>query len=170
MPVQTLVNEPKCSDDGPRPDAGVGRTIGSAARRGAFTIAAPHWPRSARSLANKENKLSNAAPTDVSAAESPSREQLAHSLYEAAELEHCILCIYLYAAFSLKQGVAEGLTAQESEAVARWQRVLIDVAVEEMGHTVAVWNLTSALGLSPRIGRQNFPLDERTKSASAVML
>jgi len=28
-----------------------------------------------------------------------------------------------------------------------------------MGHLVAVWNITSALGASPRIGRANFPLD-----------
>ena len=33
------------------------------------------------------------------------------------------------------------------------------VAIEEMGHLAAVWNITSALGGSPRFGRTNFPLD-----------
>jgi hypothetical protein len=40
----------------------------------------------------------------------PSREQLIHSLYEAAELEHNLMCTYLYAAFSLKTGAEEELT------------------------------------------------------------
>ena len=40
----------------------------------------------------------------------PSREQLLHALYEAAELEHNLMCTYLYAAFSLKSGTDEGLT------------------------------------------------------------
>src|SRR3954447_21656355 len=88
----------------------------------------------------------------------PSREQLLHSLYEAAELEHNLMCTYLYAAFSLRQGEAEGLSAGEAEAVERWRREIIAVAVEEMGHLVAVWNITAALGGAPRIGRGNFPL------------
>jgi ferritin-like protein len=37
--------------------------------------------------------------------------------------------------------------------------MLMDAAVQEMGHLVAVWNITSALGASPRIGRANFLLD-----------
>ncbi|MBV8878274.1 MAG: CDGSH iron-sulfur domain-containing protein [Gammaproteobacteria bacterium] len=41
----------------------------------------------------------------------------------------------------------------------RWRSVLLDVAIQEMGHLAAVWNITSALGASPRIGRTNFPLD-----------
>ena len=89
----------------------------------------------------------------------PAREQLLHTLYEAAELEHNLMCTYLYAAFSLKRGVEEGLSAVEAEAVQRWRREIIDVAVEEMGHLVAMWNLTAALGGTPRFGRTNFPLD-----------
>jgi CDGSH-type Zn-finger protein/uncharacterized Fe-S cluster protein YjdI len=89
----------------------------------------------------------------------PTREQLIHSLYEAAELEHDLMCAYLYAAFSLKDGEAEGLSADEAAAVARWRRTIIDVAIDEMGHLVAVWNITSAVGGAPRFGRTNFPLD-----------
>ena len=40
-----------------------------------------------------------------------SRESLVHQLYEAAELEHNLMCTYLYAAFSLKSGTEEGLSA-----------------------------------------------------------
>ncbi len=99
----------------------------------------------------------------------PSREQLLHSLYEAAELEHNLMCTYLYAAFSLKEGEAEGLQPQEAEAVARWRREITAVAVEEMGHLVAVWNITAALGGAPRIGRGNFPLDPGYLPARVVV-
>src|ERR1043166_4413736 len=89
----------------------------------------------------------------------PSREQLIHRLYEAAELEHCLMCTYLYAAFSLRSGTQEGLKENEAAAVEDWRRAILRVAVEEMGHLAAVWNITSALGGAPRFGRGNFPLD-----------
>ena len=88
-----------------------------------------------------------------------SREQLIHALYEAAELEHNLMCTYLYAAFSLKRGKGEGLSAAEATAVERWRASMMQVAVGEMGHLAAVWNITTAIGGAPRIGRVNFPLD-----------
>ena len=98
-----------------------------------------------------------------------SRESLIHQLYEAAELEHNLMCTYLYAAFSLKCGTEEGLSTAEAEAVARWRRTILSVAVEEMGHLTAVWNITAALGGSPRFGRMNFPLDPGALPASVIV-
>ena len=97
------------------------------------------------------------------------REAVLHALYEAAELEHNLMCTYLYAAFSLKDGEADGLTGEESEAVSRWRQSLMGVAIEEMGHLAAVWNITSALGGTPRIGRTNFPIDPGLLPASVVV-
>jgi len=97
------------------------------------------------------------------------REAVLHALYEAAELEHNLMCTYLYAAFSLKEKGDASLNAEEAEAVERWRRTLIGVAIEEMGHLVAVWNITSALGGSPRFGRTNFPLDMGYLPASVVV-
>jgi CDGSH-type Zn-finger protein/uncharacterized Fe-S cluster protein YjdI len=99
----------------------------------------------------------------------PTREQLLHALYEAAELEHNLMCTYLYSAFSLRDGEAEGLSHAEAEAVARWRRTILAVAVEEMGHLTAIWNITSALGGSPRFGRGNFPLDAGYLPAGVVV-
>ncbi|HKO46182.1 MAG TPA: ferritin-like domain-containing protein [Polyangiaceae bacterium] len=99
----------------------------------------------------------------------PTREQLVHLLYEAAELEHTLMCTYLYAAFSLRDGEAEGLSASEALAVAGWRRVIIDVAIEEMSHLAAVWNITAALGGAPRFGRGNFPLDPGNLPAGIVV-
>src|SRR6187455_404837 len=98
-----------------------------------------------------------------------SREALIHQLYEAAELEHNLMCTYLYAAFSLRLGTEEGLTAEEADATARWRRDILKVAIEEMGHLTAVWNITAALGGSPRFGRLNFPLDPGGLTASVVV-
>jgi CDGSH-type Zn-finger protein/uncharacterized Fe-S cluster protein YjdI len=97
------------------------------------------------------------------------RSHVINALYEAAELEHNLMCTYLYAAFSLKSGEEEGLTAEQASAVRRWRRVLLDVAIEEMGHLTAVWNITSALGSNPRVGRTNFPLDPGYLPAGIVV-
>jgi CDGSH-type Zn-finger protein/uncharacterized Fe-S cluster protein YjdI len=105
------------------------------------------------------------------AADSPllQREVLLHALYEAAELEHNLMCTYLYAAASLRDGQEEGLSAEAAAAVRRWKQTLLAVAIEEMGHLAAVWNITSALGGSPRFGRTNFPLDPGYLPASVVV-
>src|SRR3984885_1444310 len=97
------------------------------------------------------------------------REEILHALYEAAELEHNLMCTYLYAAFSLKDSEAEGLRAEEVAAVRRWRSELIKVSVEEMGHLTAVWNITAALGGAPRFGRGNFPLDVGNLPASVTV-
>jgi CDGSH-type Zn-finger protein/uncharacterized Fe-S cluster protein YjdI len=99
----------------------------------------------------------------------PTREQLVNALYEAAELEHNLMCTYLYAAFSLRDGEAEGLSAEEAEAVARWRRAILDVAIDEMGHLTAVWNITAGIGGAPRFGRGNFPLDPGYLPAGVVV-
>ena len=66
-------------------------------------------------------------------------------------------------------GTEEGLSAAEADATARWRRAILKVAVEEMGHLTAVWNITAALGGSPRFGRMNFPLDPGGLPASVVV-
>lgn len=99
----------------------------------------------------------------------PSREQLFHALSEAAEIEHCLMCTYLYAAFSLKSAAADGLASRQLEAVQRWRQQILEIAAEEMGHLVAVWNIMSALGGAPRLGRSNFPLDPGNLPAGIVV-
>jgi hypothetical protein len=85
------------------------------------------------------------------------REALIYMLCEAAELEHGIMCQYLFAAFSLKQGEDEGLTADELETVTGWRRAIFHVATEEMLHLALVHNLLSAIGAAPHFGRPNLP-------------
>jgi ferritin-like protein len=85
------------------------------------------------------------------------REALIYMLCQAAELEHGIMCQYLFAAFSLKQGADEGLTPEELEAVTRWRRTIAHVATEEMLHLALVQNVLSAIGAAPHLTRPNLP-------------
>ena len=85
------------------------------------------------------------------------REALIYMLCEAAELEHGIMCQYLYAAFSLKQSEDEGLTAAEAAAAQRWRKQISHVATQEMLHLSLVQNLLSAIGGAPHMSRPNFP-------------
>src|SRR3954471_21976110 len=85
------------------------------------------------------------------------REALIYMLCQAAELEHGIMCQYLFAAFSLKQSTGEGLTPEELEAVTRWRRTIAHVATEEMLHLALVQNVLSAIGAAPHLTRPNLP-------------
>jgi CDGSH-type Zn-finger protein/truncated hemoglobin YjbI len=85
------------------------------------------------------------------------REALIYMLCEAAELEHGIMCQYLFAAFSLKESQDEGLTPDELAAVTRWQRQILSVAAGEMLHLALVHNLLSAIGMAPHLSRPNLP-------------
>jgi hypothetical protein len=86
------------------------------------------------------------------------REQLIHVLTEAAEIEHNLLCSYLYAAFSMKRGVEEGLSSTEAAAVSRWRESVMSVALEEMAHLALVNNLLVFVGGAPHFNRPNFPV------------
>ena len=78
-------------------------------------------------------------------------------LCQAAELEHGIMCQYLFAAFSLKESGDERLTPDELAAVTRWQRQILSVAAGEMLHLALVHNLLSAIGAAPHLSRPNLP-------------
>ncbi len=85
------------------------------------------------------------------------RDQLILMLAEAAEIEQCLMCTYLYAAFSLKQGVDEDVTLDEWSAVKRWRAEIIAIATEEMLHLALVNNLLIAIGSQPHFRHYSFP-------------
>ncbi len=85
------------------------------------------------------------------------REALIYMLCEAAELEHAIMCQYLFAAFSLKHSEQERLSGGELAAVGRWRQQVSHVATQEMLHLALVHNLLSAIGAAPHMSRPNLP-------------
>ena len=66
------------------------------------------------------------------------REALIYTLGKAAELEHLIMLQYLFAAFSLKQNVNEGLSTETLAAVQRWRKTLLSIGEQEMLHLALV--------------------------------
>src|ERR1700739_3018972 len=66
------------------------------------------------------------------------REALIYMLCEASELEHGIMCQYLFAAFSMKQSADEGLTQTQLAAVQRWRQQISHIATQEMLHLALV--------------------------------
>ena len=87
-----------------------------------------------------------------------SREQLVNMLAEAAEVEHNLMCCYLYAAFAIKTREDDGLTAEQLAATRSWRASMIAVSVEEMGHLALVCNLLCAVGGAAHLARMNFPI------------
>jgi hypothetical protein len=85
------------------------------------------------------------------------REALIYMLCLASELEHAIMCQYLYAAFSLKQTLDEGLTEPQLQSVDRWRQSVAHVATQEMLHLALVQNLLTSIGAAPHLSRPNLP-------------
>ena len=85
------------------------------------------------------------------------RKELAYVLCQGAELEHGLMCEYLYAAFSLKGAAGPGLGAGQVEAVERWRGVVLAIAREEMLHWAVVQNLLTAVGSAPYVSRPHMP-------------
>jgi hypothetical protein len=87
-----------------------------------------------------------------------SREELVYLLGQASEIEHGLLCEYIYAQFSLKRSVDEGVTEPQLERIKAWEQTLIDIAKQEMLHLALATNILTAVGAAPHFERPNFPI------------
>lgn len=89
------------------------------------------------------------------------RSQLIYALTEAAQLEHVLMCQYLFAGASLKTHVSELASGprryQQIELIRYWKRKLFEIAREEMQHLAMAMNLLVAVGGQPTFERPNFP-------------
>jgi Ferritin-like len=85
------------------------------------------------------------------------RSDLLTLLSEACEIEHGLACSYLYSAFSMKQSLDEGITAEEQQHIRKWASQIFYIASQEMLHLSQVWNLLKAIGGTPYYFRPNFP-------------
>jgi hypothetical protein len=89
------------------------------------------------------------------------REELVYLLGQACEIEHGLMCEYLYAQFSLKRGLEEGLTPGQLDRVRAWEAALISVIKQEMMHLALSTNILTAVGAAPHFERPNFPIRSR---------
>jgi hypothetical protein len=87
-----------------------------------------------------------------------SREELVYLLGEASEIEHGLLCEYLYAQFSLKRGIDEGVSLEQLARIEAWELTMIDVIKQEMLHLALATNILTSIGAAPHFERPNFPI------------
>jgi hypothetical protein len=97
----------------------------------------------------------------IGATKIDTREELINALTEAAELEHGLLCQYIFAALSMKKHPSEDVTWPQVELIRGWERHVLRVAREEMAHLGTVSNLLTAIGGAPQFRRPNFPQQAR---------
>lgn len=74
-------------------------------------------------------------------------------LSAAAEIEHALMTQYLFAAYSIDVG-REGPTRRAAENA---QRILLQIAREEMGHLITVQNVLTVIGGPVRFDREHSP-------------
>jgi hypothetical protein len=89
------------------------------------------------------------------------REELVYLLGQACEIEHGLMCEYLYAQFSLKRGLDEDLTPDQLARIQVWEAALISVIKQEMLHLALATNILTAIGAGPHFERPNFPILSR---------
>jgi hypothetical protein len=75
--------------------------------------------------------------------------QAVELLQAAAEVEQALLVEYLYAAYSI----------DPSGPAAALRDIVVEIAIEEMGHLITVQNLLLALGDDPYFDRESVPLN-----------
>lgn len=89
------------------------------------------------------------------------RSQMIYALTEVAQLEHTLMCQYLFAGASLKSTIDELPNVQRQhhqlELIREWKKQLYIVAREEMQHLTYAINLLISVGGSPTFARPNFP-------------
>src|SRR5262249_50435770 len=94
-----------------------------------------------------------AAPDDLPA-EFSWHDYAIFLLSVAAEIEHSLMVQYLYAAYSLG---GPQVPVEHRKAVLAWQRIILGIAKEEMGHLVTVQNVIKLLGGPLHLDREDYP-------------
>lgn len=85
------------------------------------------------------------------------RDELILALKDAAELEQQFMCMYLYAAFSLKRAPDDSCGEAQLEYVRRWASTVYMIARQEMEHLSLVNSMLAAIGAPPHFTRDNLP-------------
>ena len=84
------------------------------------------------------------------------RDYVTYLLSIDAEIEHCLMVQYLYAAYSLG---GPQVPEMYRDAVRNWQEVILGIAKEEMGHLISVQNSLRLIGAPLHMEREDYPWD-----------
>ena len=100
-------------------------------------------------LAKAEDDLSGPYPKLMP------RDEAVFLLHTAAEIEHSLMVQYLYAAMTLD--VSGQKAPDDQKLVAGWQRTILGIAMEEMGHFITIQSLLRLLGGPLNFEREDTP-------------
>lgn len=84
------------------------------------------------------------------------RDYITYLLSIDAEIEHCLMVQYLYAAYSLG---GPQVPEPFRDSVRTWQEVILGIAKEEMGHLISVQNSLRLIGSPLHMEREDEPWD-----------
>jgi hypothetical protein len=98
------------------------------------------------------------------------RADLIDALRTASELEHQLMCEYLFAVYSMKRYTWEGLKPVQLEWVRRWSSSITLIARQEMEHLGLALNLLSSIGGTPSFTRPNMPQRASYYGKAAIKL
>jgi hypothetical protein len=84
------------------------------------------------------------------------RDHAIYLLHIGATVEHALMVQYLFAAFSL--GGTQPESPEHELKAARWRKIIVEIAREEMGHLVTVENLLRLIGGSLTLDREDYPI------------
>ena len=122
----------------------IARHLGAIA---ALSTATRGAPLAAAAMATK------ATPDDLPA-EFSWHDYAVFLLSVAAEIEHSLMVQYLYAAYSLG---GPQVPVEHRKAALEWQRIILGIAKEEMGHLVTVQNVIKLIGGALHLDREDYP-------------
>lgn len=84
------------------------------------------------------------------------RDYIAYLLSVDAEIEHCLMVQYLYAAYSLG---GPQVPTEYREVVRNWKDIILGIAKEEMGHLISIQNSLRLIGAPLHMEREDYPWD-----------
>ena len=73
-----------------------------------------------------------------------------------AEIEQGLMLQYLYSAYSIG---GNQIPEEYREKVLNWQKIILGIAKEEMGHFISVQNVLKLIGAPLNFGRESYPWD-----------
>lgn len=116
---------------------------------------APLSSRSANLAQTRALKAMPAPETLLNLEFSP-RDYISYLLSIDAEIEHCLMVQYLYAAYSVG---GPSVPDHQRAMVRGWQEVILGIAKEEMGHLMSVQNVLRVIGAPLHLEREDYPWD-----------
>lgn len=106
--------------------------------------------------AESKGKPKDQPPKFIIPAGFTAKDYLIMLIHIDAEIEHGLMLQYLYSAYSI---ASPQVPETYQKQVLNWQKIILGIAKEEMGHFVSVQNVLKLMGAPLNFGRESYPWD-----------